>query len=153
MRSFIILTALLSLLPVLCRPQPAPVPHDSATVARMYDFIQDWWRTKYRYGGTGRRGIDCSAFTRVMYDSVYGKSLPRTASLQYSSTRRVSKSELMPGDLVFFRYRPRGGTSGWHVGVYITAGFFVHSSVATGVFVNNLAEPKYVRIYYSAGRP
>ena len=126
--------------------------NDSATVTKLYDFIQEWWRTDYHYGGTNKKGIDCSAFTRQLYKKVYTKDIPRTAQQQHSFTKRVSKINLKAGDLVFFRYKPTKRISGWHVGVYITGGFFVHSGSDRGVFVNNLDEPKYKSIYYSAGR-
>lgn len=125
---------------------------DSTTVTKLYDFIQEWWRTDYQYGGTNKRGIDCSAFTRTLYLNVYSKDLPRTAQQQYSITKRINKEDLKAGDLVFFRYKATKRISGWHVGVYITSGFFVHSGSDRGVFVNNLEEPKYQKIYYSAGR-
>lgn len=145
----------LCLSPLLSRAQtPAPQHrvHDSATVTRLYDFIRDWWRTDYRYGGTSKNGIDCSAFTRALYSRVYSKPLPRTASQQHAATSRVRRDSLMPGDLVFFRHKPKGRTSGWHVGVYITGGFFVHSGSGVGVFINNIEEPRYRKIYYGAGR-
>lgn len=125
---------------------------DSATVTKLYDFIQEWWRTDYQYGGTNKEGIDCSAFTRTLYSKVYTKDLPRTAQQQYSITKRIKKEDLQAGDLVFFRYKATKKISGWHVGVYITSGFFVHSGSDRGVFINNLEEPKYQKIYYSAGR-
>jgi lipoprotein Spr len=115
----------------------------------LYDFIVDWWGTSYKYGGTTKKGIDCSAFTLKLVKEVYEVTIPRTASQQYRVTKRVSKSELKDGDLVFFRTR---GRSTWHVGVYITEGWFVHASSSSGVKFNNLKEKTYSRLYYGSGR-
>jgi lipoprotein Spr len=126
----------------------------------LFDFVYEWWKTPYRYGGQSKRGIDCSAFTQRLAKEVYGKPLLRTASQQYKSTKRIPKDSLQDGDLVFFKIRSRryvrGGktyyTSGWHVGVYLTKGWFIHSSSNGGVKFSNLEDPFYKRIYYSAGR-
>ena len=55
----------------------------------------------YVFGASGPTAFDCSGFTSWVYRQ-NGKSLPRTASAQYSSTTRVSKDGLSAGDLVFF---------------------------------------------------
>lgn len=115
----------------------------------LYDFIVDWWGTSYKYGGTTKKGIDCSAFTLKLAKEVYEINIPRTASQQYKATKRVPKSELKDGDLVFFRTR---GRSTWHVGVYITQGWFVHSSSSTGVKFSNLKEKVYSKMYCGSGR-
>jgi lipoprotein Spr len=115
----------------------------------LFDFVTEWWKTPYRYGGTTKRGIDCSAFTNKLADKVYDINLPRTAREQYLSTQRINKTELKDGDLVFFRTRYK---SGWHVGVYLTDGWFIHSKSRVGVTFDNLNSPIYSRIYYGAGR-
>jgi lipoprotein Spr len=115
----------------------------------LFDFIHTWWGTKYRYGGTTKKGIDCSAFTLKLFNDVYDVSLPRTASEQYKATKRIPKEALKDGDLVFFRTRYK---STWHVGVYLTDGWFVHSKSRVGVAIDNLGNPLYNRIYFGAGR-
>jgi hypothetical protein len=115
----------------------------------LFDFVYEWWGTKYRYGGTSKKGIDCSAFTSKLFDNVYDVNLPRTASEQYRATVRITKNDLKDGDLVFFRTRYK---SGWHVGVYLTDGWFIHSKSRVGVTFDNLNNPTYSRIYYGAGR-
>jgi cell wall-associated NlpC family hydrolase len=69
--------------------------------------------TPYLYGGTTPRGFDCSGFTRYVYAQL-GISLPRTANQQMNATRRVSRSEARPGDLVFFV----SGGRAYHNGLY-----------------------------------
>src|SRR5205807_5988130 len=56
--------------------------------------------TPYEYGGTGPR-YDCSGFTMVAWRQA-GVSLPRVVPDQFNATRRVARSDLQPGDLVFF---------------------------------------------------
>jgi cell wall-associated NlpC family hydrolase len=84
------------------------------TAESLYKFINEWWRTPYRYGGSSKRGIDCSAFTQSLYKKVYDVNIPRVASQQYKVGKTIQRTEAKTGDLVFFR---SAGPSGWHVGV------------------------------------
>jgi lipoprotein Spr len=114
----------------------------------MYAFVEDWWNARYRYGGTTRKGIDCSAFTGLLLSTVYGLVMPRTAHEQYAFTERIARDLLQEGDLVFFN--TRGGVS--HVGVYLANDHFVHASVSEGVTISSLNDPYYRRKYIGAGR-
>ena len=118
------------------------------TNTSLIGFIDDWWGTKYKYGGTTKRGIDCSSFTGLLMGSVFGFALPRTAKEQYSVCTKLSKDDMLEGDLVFFN--TRGGVS--HVGVYLGDGYFVHSSSSAGVTINSLNESYYSRKFIGGGR-
>lgn len=113
----------------------------------LYQTIDDWYGTRYRLGGTSKTGIDCSAFVQTIFSSVFGITLPRMARDQYKATRRISRTELQEGDLLFFN--TRGGVS--HVGIYLQNNKFVHASVS-GVMISDMFEPYYVRHFISAGR-
>src|SRR6185312_479806 len=65
-------------------------------------FIDEWFGTSYRLGGSTKRGIDCSALTGALLLAVYGFNLPRTAKEQYQATEHIDRDELQEGDLVFF---------------------------------------------------
>jgi cell wall-associated NlpC family hydrolase len=75
-----------------------------------------------------------------LYKKVYDVNIPRVASQQYKVGKTITKEEVNTGDLVFFR---SSGPSGWHVGVYLIDGWFLHSGTSNGVYVNNLSEEKY----------
>ena len=79
--------------------------------------------TPYRYGGSSPKGFDCSGFTSYIYKK-YGVTLNRTAAGQASNGVRVSKSELVCGDLVFFNTY---GNGIGHVGIYIGDGEMIHA--------------------------
>lgn len=115
----------------------------------LYDFIEDWWRTPYRMGGTSKAGVDCSGFSRELMRDVYEVEMPRTAREQFEETQRVPKDELKEGDLVFFY---TGGPYISHVGVYLGNNYFVHSSTRSGVIISSLDEEYYHRHYRGAGR-
>ncbi len=114
---------------------------------QLYQNIDDWYGTRYKLGGTTKNGIDCSAFVQTIFLSAFGVILPRMAKDQYKVTRRISRTELKEGDLLFFN--TRGGVS--HVGIYLQNNKFVHASVS-GVMISDMFEPYYVRHFISAGR-
>jgi hypothetical protein len=106
-----------------------------------------WMGTRYRFGGESRSGIDCSAFTRQIFRETFGMELPRNTALQVQEGVSVSRDDLAPGDLVFFR---RGGTR--HVGIYLGDNEFLHASTSRGVTISNLDESYYQRYYWTARR-
>lgn len=115
---------------------------------KLYEAIEEWWGTRYRYGGTTKKGIDCSAFTGTMYNQAYNITLPRTARDQFAQCDKIDRDALQEGDLVFFN--TRGGVS--HVGLYLGNGYFAHSSTRSGVTISSLDEDYYSRKYIGGGR-
>jgi cell wall-associated NlpC family hydrolase len=118
---------------------------------KLLNFMDYWYGTPYRYGGSSRDGIDCSAFAFLLLSSVYGvASLPRTSREQYEATRHIRRSELQEGDLVFFHTlgRRRAVT---HVGVYLRNNKFIHASVS-GVMISDLGDGYYDKHFIGAGR-
>lgn len=79
----------------------------------------------YRYGGnSAETGFDCSGFVRAVYEQSLGKILPRRSDEQAAATQTIDRSELKPGDLVFFNTMRRAFS---HVGIYVGDGKFIHS--------------------------
>jgi lipoprotein Spr len=116
----------------------------------LYGFIQEWYGTPYRMGGTTKKAIDCSAFTRQLFSDVYGSNLDRTAALQFMMTKRIfDKDELKEGDLIFFSIKTKRIS---HVGVYLGDGKFVHASSSRGVIISDIDQAYWSRYYAGAGR-
>ena len=119
----------------------------------LYTVASRWLGTPYRFGGNTRRGVDCSGFVAILYREVYRKPLAASSAdmLKYNC-RKVKRSGLREGDLVFFR------TDRWrrkvpnHVGVYLKNGKFVHAGSSRGVMVSSLSEPFYLRSWITGGR-
>jgi murein DD-endopeptidase / murein LD-carboxypeptidase len=122
---------------------------EKLTNVSLYKAIDDWYGTRYRYGGTTHRGIDCSAFMQVLGEYAFGWMLPRTARAQYAFSQRINKEELKEGDLVFFN--TTGGIS--HVGMYLQNGKFVHSSSSQGVSISSLEDQYWKARFIGARRP
>src|SRR6478672_1145824 len=61
---------------------------ESIANLRLFQFIAEWWSVAYRYGGTTKAGIDCSAFTGLLLSNVFGIAVPRTAREQYKHSQK-----------------------------------------------------------------
>lgn len=116
---------------------------------KLYKFIYEWIGTPYRFGGNTSKGIDCSAFTKAIYDKVFNTDILRNSRDIFSMVNPLSKDELKEGDLVFFKIKSRSIS---HVGVYLGENRFAHASSSRGVVISNLNEPYYSRYFYKGGR-
>lgn len=106
----------------------------------------NWKGTKYTLGGDSERGMDCSALTRRVYREVYGYELPRQTVQQIKVGAHVSKENLKPGDIVFFR--PEGTNN--HTAVYLGDTLFINASSSKGVVISTL-ENTYWNKYFKYG--
>jgi cell wall-associated NlpC family hydrolase len=95
---------------------PAVAPGSAAPGSSVLSVASRYVGVPYLYGGMSPRGFDCSGFTGYVYRQL-GFSLPRTANEQLLATRRISRSEARPGDLVFFV----SGGRAYHSGIYAGA--------------------------------
>ncbi|MFA7386286.1 MAG: C40 family peptidase [Thiohalobacteraceae bacterium] len=102
----------------------------------------------YRIGGDGPRGFDCSGLTRYAYGRA-GIALPRTSAAQFSTARPIARSDVRPGDLLFFNIN---GQRASHVGIYVGEGRFIHApSTGKRVSVESLDNPYWRRRIIGAG--
>ncbi|WP_406392756.1 NlpC/P60 family protein [Streptomyces sp. NBC_00887] len=92
----------------------------NARAAQAVDFAYGALGKPYVWGATGPSSFDCSGLTQAAWRAA-GVSLPRTTYTQINAGSRVSRSELAPGDLVFFY----SGVT--HVGLYIGGGQMIHA--------------------------
>jgi len=117
---------------------------------RMMATIAEWLETPYSYGSDGAEaGIDCSAFTREVFEQAADITLPRSSAEQAQVGRRVLRNELKFGDLVFFRTR---GRSISHVGIYLGDDLFAHASSGSGVTISSLDSTYFNKRYAAARR-
>jgi len=112
--------------------------------------IIEYLNTPYLWGGTSKRGIDCSAFIQTIMYQALGVTLPRTSLEQSGVGEPVEKSDLKFGDLIFFDTMRKGRVT--HVGMYLSNGYFAHSGSRTGVAVASLDDEFYTRTYLKARR-
>ena len=102
----------------------------------------------YKWGGTSPSGFDCSGFTQYVFKA-HGITLPRTVASQYALGTKVTKAELIPGDLVFFYARNKDVIG--HVGIYIGDNQFIHAS-SKGIAITSLSSTYYINHYYGCRR-
>ncbi|MDR2629918.1 MAG: C40 family peptidase [Spirochaetaceae bacterium] len=130
-------------------------PVDSASPqevrSRVIAAAEQYQGTPYRYGGTDRRGLDCSGLVYRSFQDALGIDVPRTTADLHAWAEPILEANLMPGDLVFFN--TAGPLS--HVGLYAGEGKFIHAASAgpkTGVMYSKLSENYWKNTFAGAGR-
>ena len=107
-----------------------------------------WRGTPYRLGGTGRNGIDCSAFVMIAFRNTFGIVIPRCTYDQVRVGTHINKARLRAGDLVFFKTSRYSN----HVGIYLKNGEFAHASASRGVTISSLYNGYWQSRYWTARR-
>lgn len=108
----------------------------SRGISDVVDYALSYVGSRYRFGGSSPKGFDCSGFVMYVYKAA-GVSLPHSSFSQYASGTAITKSDLQPGDLVFFSTYTRGAS---HVGIYIGDGKIVHAyNYSAGVTISSLS--------------
>ena len=118
---------------------------------KLYIEASQWVGVPYRSGGSSKQGTDCSGMVHQIYKKVYRVSMPRSSEEMKRRSRKVSKSKLQAGDLVFFsstRHPKRVA----HVGIYLKDNKFIHASTTKGVIISSLKEDYYKKHWMQGGR-
>ena len=118
------------------------------TIQSILDLADSLLGTPYVWGGTTTNGFDCSGFVQYVY-AKNGYSITRTTYTQWANDGTpVSKSNLKPGDLVYFG----SGNSPSHVGLYVGDGMMIHSPRTGDVIKYSTIESGYYDNSYLGAR-
>ena len=127
-----------------------------AQVSAVIETARSYTGTPYKWGGTTRAGIDCSALTGHAYEAI-NIPLPRTADAQALKGEKIKKmGELQPGDLVFFATGKKRRKI-THVGIVTEVKAkdnvkFIHASTSLGVVETNIYSDYYIKRFRGARR-
>jgi lipoprotein Spr len=126
------------------------VPPAQLTNLSLYNFIEEWLKTPYAYGGQSKKGVDCSGFTQLLFSAVYQKKIPRNALAQYDAlSSKKSARQLEEGDLVFFK--TEGSKKVNHVGVYLHNQKMINATTGAGVIISDMKTAYWSERFYGAG--
>ena len=142
-------TAILALaLTVALVPLPGLARANGARGERVVRTALSYLGRPYIFGATGPSAFDCSGFTRFVMNRAIGIRLPRTAASQSRVGRAIARTNLQPGDLVFFQNTYKPGVS--HVGIALGDGRMVHAWTRGGVRIDRLSQRYFVAKYHSS---
>lgn len=117
-------------------------------LSQLRSAYDDWGGAPYLLGGSSKRGVDCSAFTKSVLDEYFDVDIPRHTRDQLQAGSSVRRKSIRPGDLIFFR-TDRGVL---HVGLAMENGDFLHASYSSGVMISNVGERYWAGKFLGARR-
>lgn len=125
---------------------------ESSALGVLLSQQKQWKSTPYVSGGVKKSGADCSGFVQSVFSESFSVQLPRTTIDQMNGGKKLggkqmSQSKLRTGDLVFFK--TGRGALGYHVGIYLENGEFLHLSAKGGAKIASLSNsywsPKFIK--------
>ena len=128
------------------------IPYSKVLGEEIVEYGKLFIGTPYVWGGNDlRKGVDCSGLTKKVFEG-FDINISRLSYTQVNDGKEVEKSELRPGDLVFFD--TNGVNTGHisHVGIYAGDGLFLHADCTKGVTLSSLSNAYYERNYVTSSR-
>ncbi len=119
-------------------------------VSRLRGIVDSYLGVPYRYGGTTRRGLDCSGLVYVVFRELNRARMPRSTRRLKRLGRAVRRAHMRPGDLIFFATGRSGRVN--HVGIYMGNDRFAHASASKGVVYSDVDGHYYVKHFVFARR-
>lgn len=118
---------------------------------QIVEYAKQFIGTRYTYGGRSpSSGFDCSGFVYYVFKN-FGYTLNPGATSQMRVVTRISKGELLPGDLVFFNEGKSSGAT--HVGIYVGGNQFIHATKpGSSLTISSMSDGYYSRYYTASGR-
>lgn len=133
------------------KPSAKPPHTDDKYVNTLLNEAYAWLGVPYLYGGKTRKGADCSGFVVAVFDEALGIKLPRVSREQGEHCKEIKKSELRPGDLVFFcTGKDKHRVS--HVGIYVGDNNMIHASTKIGICIAPINSKYFIETYHHSGR-
>ncbi|MDG5490180.1 C40 family peptidase [Psychroserpens sp. SPM9] len=132
----------------------APTTASTKTIENIIDYAKTFEGTRYKYGGTTKRGMDCSGLVVTAF-SKENIILPRTTSDLSKRGEWIDVKEVQEGDLLFFATKKNSRKVN-HVGIVssVRPGYveFIHSTTSRGVITSKLSERYWYQAYVQARR-
>lgn len=128
------------------------LPYSKVIGEEVVDYGKQFIGTPYVWGGNDlRKGVDCSGLTKKVYED-FDIKLSRLSYTQVGDGKVIPKSQLRPGDLVFFDTSGTNKGRISHVGIYAGNGMFLHADCTRGVTLSSLSSSYYLRNYVTGTR-
>ena len=128
------------------------IPYSKVLGEEIVEYGKLFIGTPYVWGGNDiRNGVDCSGLTKKVFEG-FDINISRLSYTQVNDGRKVSKSELRPGDLVFFDTSGKNNGNISHVGIYAGNDLFLHADCTKGVTISSLSNAYYARNYVTGSR-
>lgn len=135
-------------------PDQKPYEESTSFIDEVIDNAMNYKGVKYRYGGTTRKGMDCSGLICTAFKEA-GKTMPRTSRSMYSTAEEMELDEVRKGDFLFFA-TGKNRRQVNHVALItkVTPGEieFIHSTTSRGVMTSTLNEAYWLNAFLRAGR-
>lgn len=138
----------------LVTTKPSPTDISISKANDIVDYAKSFNGVRYKYGGTTKKGMDCSGLVYVSFQKE-NIALPRVSRDMAKEGGRIKLNEARKGDLLFFQTNKNRKIIN-HVGLVISKKNepiqFIHSTTSKGVLISSFSEPYWKSAFIEARR-